>query len=65
MSITKKIRILLALLITITILGMSLFVPIYPLYLEVIKVLAIPFSVVLGGYFSVDVIKNNKNSNEV
>ena len=37
---------------------------IYPIWLEALKQLSIPLSVVLGGYFGNDMVKNN-NKNKI
>jgi len=60
MSYNKIIRRVLALSITFSVLILAFLSASIPIYLEVLKTLTIPLGIVLGGYFSVEGVKNYK-----
>lgn len=57
----KVVRRVLALSLTAVVLFLALGSATYPIFIEALKTLTIPFGVVLTGYFGVDAIKNNKS----
>ncbi len=60
MSYSKIIRRILALSLTAVVLFLALASASYPIYIEALQQLSIPFAVVLGGYFSKDIIDKYK-----
>ena len=64
MTTNEKIRTLITFIITFVVLTLALLTASYPIYLEVVKALAIPFGVVLGGWFGVHAVKNRKKDEQ-
>lgn len=60
MTLAKIIRILLTCSITILVIFMAILAGSNENYLEVLKQLMIPYSVVLGGHFGTDIVRNQK-----
>jgi len=58
------IRATLTYLLVISVLTLSFLTATYPIYLDVIKNLSLPLTMVLGGWFAVHTAKNIKKTNE-
>lgn len=58
MTKNEIIRSILTFLVTLTVLLLSFLVPFFPIYLNVLKQLSVPFALVIGGWFSIHAIKN-------
>ncbi len=59
---SRIVRRILALSLTAVVLILALGSATYPIWIEALKALTIPFSVILGGYFGTEMIKNNKKN---
>ena len=64
MTTNDKIRTLLTFTITVVVLIIALLTASYPIYLEALRALSIPFGIVIAGWFGVGAIKNNRKKDE-
>jgi uncharacterized membrane protein (DUF485 family) len=61
----QKIRAIIAISMLILVVVIAFLAGFFPIYLEVLKTISIPFGIVLSGYFGTEIAKNIKKNDKI